>query len=406
VVHATEFDALGLGISNVDTILDYTDVDGTFTAFLAPNHVPAGIDYYASTFGVSMECQAVRNSSCITDTNSVDSRMYKLANFNCSDDGLDLRLSGALFPNAEQVYELDLHRLFQGPPPFTAYDPPWRITHSMINAAANLSDADASDIFRNPWRLLSVSNVNYDNLYNNIASDDRIYRFESPSYYAMIACNATGKYRNQRATGSTLYLLFPVWNVDYTFVDSRVNIISQELSNSTVAGIASMTMADMFHFGLTIRENVLSEANYLATNVDEFVKFFTRGMARAYVVPLGPQSSPRPALLVQSRNSRIVSQVPKAALWLLVTANLLYIILAISLTVLALVVTSMDVQQLQTRLNVTGLAAQLFEGAYAGRQVRDEKELFEASARVDGGVKRVGVQRTRTGGTTFEVVES
>jgi hypothetical protein len=167
-----------------------------------------------------------------------------------------------------------------------------------------------------------------------------------------------------------------------------------------------MAMADMFLFGVTSKSAVVSEVNYLATNMDEFMQFYTRGMSRAYLSPLGAQSSPRPALLVQSRNSRIVSQVPKAALWLLVTANLLYIILAISLTVLALLVTSMDVEQLQTRLNVTGLAAQLFEGAYAGRQVRDEKELFEASARVDGGVKRVGVQRTRTGGTTFEVVES
>jgi hypothetical protein len=197
-----------------------------------------------------------------------------------------------------------------------------------------------------------------------------------------------------------------VWNVNYTFVDSRVNIISRELSNGTVAGIASMAMAEMFDHGVTSREVVVSEANYMATNMDEFLQSYTRGLARSYLAPLGAQSSPRPALLVQSRNSRIVSQVPKAALWLLVTANLLYIILAISLTVLALQVTSMDVEQLQTRLNVTGLAAQLFEGAYAGRQVRDEKELFEASARVDGGVKRVGVQRTLTGGTTFEVVES
>jgi hypothetical protein len=167
-----------------------------------------------------------------------------------------------------------------------------------------------------------------------------------------------------------------------------------------------MTMSEMFGFGFPAREYALAEANYLAKSVDEFLQFYTRGLARTYLSPLGAQSSSRPALLVQSRSSQIVSKVPKAALWLLVAANLLYTILAISLTVLALLVTSMDVEQLQTRLNVTGLAAQLFEGAYAGRQVKDEKELFEASARVDGGVKRVGVQRTRTGGTTFEVVES
>ena len=161
-------------------------------------------------------------------------------------------------------------------------------------------------------------------------------------------------------------------------------------------------MAQTFGYSSLPLQYSQIQANGLAKNVSHFAQLLSQGMARQYLVPIVAQSSPRPALLVQSRSSKIVTKVPKSALWILVIANLLYAILAIILAILALLVTSMDIHQLRTRLSVTGLAAHLFEGEYAERDVKDEKDLFEK-----GDVsKRVGVRRTEAGGATFSVVKA
>ena len=166
-----------------------------------------------------------------------------------------------------------------------------------------------------------------------------------------------------------------------------------------------MTMSQMFGKSDLLLEYARTVSSTVAKSVDDFAQTFSRTMAHQYLGPIASQTSPRSALLVQTRNSRIVSKVPKSALWILVTANLLYIILAITLAILAFLVTSMDVYQLRTRLNVTGLAAQLFEGPHAERKVRNDKDLFETPNRVESGLNRVRVYRTETGGTSFEIVK-
>jgi hypothetical protein len=164
-------------------------------------------------------------------------------------------------------------------------------------------------------------------------------------------------------------------------------------------------MSEMFTFSYTLSGVLIAGVNALATSADDFLTRISRGMAKDYVAPIATQTSPRPALLVQSRISKIVSRVPKSALWLLVTANLLYIFLAVSLTALALMVTSMDVYQLRTRLSVVGLASQLFEGAFSGRAVKDERQLFDSRNGAMDGQKRVRVKKDTEGGTMFEVEE-
>jgi hypothetical protein len=190
-LNVTELDALSLGISNIDTTLDYIDTNGTFTTILAPKDVPAGFDYYASSFGVSIQCQPVRNNSCTIDT--IVGNVEQLASFNCSDAGLGLRLSGTLYAVEDQLYEMDLHSLLHGPPPFEAIDHTFRPTQDMLDAAANLSDDDASTIFGNPWRLLSMLNLKNDQTVID-DSDNRILIFGGLTYFSMIACNVTGMY--------------------------------------------------------------------------------------------------------------------------------------------------------------------------------------------------------------------
>ena len=168
-----------------------------------------------------------------------------------------------------------------------------------------------------------------------------------------------------------------------------------------------MTMSSLFS-KTGLWEYVIRKAGNLAENVNDFLQITSDSISEHYVAAIASQASPRPALLVQNRTSKVISRVPKISLWVLVTANTLYILLAIMLSIYAWLATSTstDVHQLRTRLSVTGIAAQLFEGPYAERRVKDDKELFEKPSRVNSEFKRVEVHRTAGGGTTFVVVKA
>lgn len=115
--------------------------------------------------------------------------------------------------------------------------------------------------------------------------------------------------------------------------------------------------------------------------------------------------SARPAVLAQTRTSKVITKVPVAALWLLVLANAIYALLGIALATMALVYTNPSVHQVYTRLSITGIVAQLFEREYAERAVESEESLFRENVEKDAEVKRVGVRRTDTGGSAFAVSE-
>jgi hypothetical protein len=150
-----------------------------------------------------------------------------------------------------------------------------------------------------------------------------------------------------------------------------------------------------------------AKASIFATTSKEYVDIYSHGISQALLFPFAGQVERRPALLVQSRSSKIVSKVPKAAVWLLVVSNILFLLLAIGLTIFALVVSSKDqnVHQVHTRLGVSGLASQLFEEGYGQRKVIDSDELFEEHTQDDGKLhKRVRVEITAEGGAQFRTL--
>jgi hypothetical protein len=158
----------------------------------------------------------------------------------------------------------------------------------------------------------------------------------------------------------------------------------------------------MWGYGSMI-ELEINEANSLAKTPADFENIFVRGKSRRWLMPIATQSSSRPALKTQVRSSKLVSRVPKAALWLLVSANLFFIGLSIGLTVLALAVTTPAVHQVRVRLCGAGFAAQLFEREFADRKVTHEEGLFEEYVQDSKEVKRIGIRRMRNGGIRFIV---
>lgn len=172
-----------------------------------------------------------------------------------------------------------------------------------------------------------------------------------------------------------------------------------------------MVLAEMWHNNAVLFDSMSQEVNFLATSPIDFVDVYSQAISRRFLTPFAGQISPRPALLVQVHNSKVVTKVQKAAVWTLVAANMLFAFFGLALTLWAVGIggqkyKARDVYQVYTRLGVMGLSAQLFEKDHSARQVEDEQELFETRYEEKGrSVKRVGIERTATGGSIFTVSE-
>jgi len=185
--------SVGLGLSKTETVLHFVDIDGTHTAILAPRNTPANIDYSASSYGVSMQCRFIRTQSCIMEDLDFTGSDNPLSRFNCSENEVGLSISGNIYPIVEQLYQYDFHRLIQEPTPFFVSSRHKLATQAMLDVGANISDAEAGTIFRNPWRIFTAINVQTkgDSPFNTSDSKDVVFRTFAGAF-VMISCNSTG----------------------------------------------------------------------------------------------------------------------------------------------------------------------------------------------------------------------
>lgn len=177
--------------------------------------------------------------------------------------------------------------------------------------------------------------------------------------------------------------------------------MNKSKSNGTVSGIASM--ANMPRYSLVLSE-ASRVANVEADSVESYVKLYESESSRSIITPLAGQTSPRAALLVQKRTSQIVTKLPFSALWLLVTANFLFVVLGFAMAILALMSGSADVHQVRSQLGISGLVAQLFGKQDCERSGRSDSDLLKEMS-VDGGdlKRRVTVKVADKGNVRFEL---
>lgn len=205
-------------------------------------------------------------------------------------------------------------------------------------------------------------------------------------------------------TVSELLLQFVVWDVTYSAVGREVTEMEATKSNGTMAGIASMSIFPIDFFAS--HASLAITAASTQSTPDGYVASLSRSISQLYTYSLAAQTVPSPALLVQTRSSRVVSELPMSALWVLVVANSLYALIAIVLATLALMSASDAVHQVKTRLGTAGLAAALFAGAHSQNAADSDKSLFgETIIREHTLPKRVGLMRTDTGGSSFKTLE-
>lgn len=186
-------------------------------------------------------------------------------------------------------------------------------------------------------------------------------------------------------------------------MNGRVTSIERQKSNGSVAGIVSLPALRTFGFSRSRFSEIVEESIWMGSpTLREFIKVYSLGASKEWVRPLAAQTINQPALLVQKRNSRLITQLPVASLWLLVSANLFYAGLGLGFAGWALFITSPSVHQVHTRLSIAGLVAELFERPFSTRAVKSDSDLFEDKGQ-DG--KNVGVRVTSAGGSEFFLKE-
>ena len=185
--------------------------------------------------------------------------------------------------------------------------------------------------------------------------------------------------------------------------------MTKKKSNGTVAGNPSMGTLSSFGFINTQFDVIDRLASTHPESFQSFLDAYILGFSKVLTLPLAAQTIDRVALSVQRRVATVITELPKAALWCLVAANLLFSALTLILTVLALIATSPSVHQVQTRLGVAGLVAQLFETRNSAHEIDSDTDLFKIPGheKTSGEITpKVGVRRTDTGGSIFTVVSN
>jgi hypothetical protein len=180
-------------------VLNYTTTSDPKlrVALVGPPDASPDLDWAASSFGASTKCQPLSLDMCTmgllvnTDTKS------NYTTFNCTKDrGSPLTVNGTMAGLAYSAHYFNHHKYFteRGGPFQHLGDMKTSINNAM-SVGVNLTDEDANDVFRNPWRSLHMVSIleDMDNLPKEFSKENGIWRDpeQSPYAFMMLDCNTT-----------------------------------------------------------------------------------------------------------------------------------------------------------------------------------------------------------------------
>jgi len=188
------------------------------------------------------------------------------------------------------------------------------------------------------------------------------------------------------------------YEVEYDSINGTITRFVATPSNSSVANVWQVPMA---YVGVA-QSNLQTAASVAAASAND-AQDLADQMALAYskaALGVGAQSvQGAPALAVQERTSFLVTRLPMAPLFGLIISNLVFVLLGIILTGIALGTSGGEVQEIQARLSIVGLVADRFEGTRATGPAEEMDELFEE---YNGSTSsRIVIERTTTGGYAY-----
>lgn len=394
------------GRSSDSDIFNYTDDQGTKYAILGPSGVNNTIDWTATSFGASTsQCRPLPQVNCNSSFSAADGNEV----FNCINTTSGINFAGSFDTEIFHLSYLDFHSTVNDAKPFSSlYSGEKNVWFSnKMNPIPAPSENDT--VFSNPWRWVALFSLLPENPFSD-SQDPLIWRInndgQAAASYVMITCETTSKspqlskFIERHPTKHHV----KVWDVMYDFVDGSVRNMSRSPSNSLTTGTANMPSVGFFDHSYTYL-NTYFEINVVETSIDDMINTTAFSFSKDFTSVLGAQTASSPAVKAQSRNTLLVSQVPKSALWTLIVANLVYALLGIVLAVFAFRAFSQEVHQVNVHFGLAGLVAGLFEKPHANKPVGGETELFRENEGNGSPLKRIYVRRTDEGGAELVAIE-
>ncbi|KAJ4382582.1 hypothetical protein N0V86_001804 [Didymella sp. IMI 355093] len=151
--------------------------------------------------------------------------------------------------------------------------------------------------------------------------------------------NLTFKWRTD--VGRTMFLYAcdsKVWDVGYTIIDGKVQHLTPTLSNGSVAGMVSMVASEFVGEMTGPLGIMFDEVNrdVKSLTLTQYTKRYEIEMSKAMLTTLVAFSVPAPVDRILLRVNEVITRLPAVALWLLLSGNALFALLAVAITVFAL----------------------------------------------------------------------
>lgn len=184
-----------------------------------------------------------------------------------------------------------------------------------------------------------------------------------------------------------------VFDTQYASANGSVTHFSTSPSNSSSANVIAGVLRFSPAMEYFLMHDTITDF-WESKTAQQLSDKFSDTYSYAILASAGAALEPRPAEVAQRRSSILVAAVPVAPLVCLLVANVLVVLLAIVLTVGALmeVTKSDEVGDVQTRLSIDALVAAHFETSGKKPGVKKTEDMFEEYQGGDG--PRVKVQNT------------
>jgi hypothetical protein len=166
-----------------------------------------------------------------------------------------------------------------------------------------------------------------------------------------------------------------VYDVEYDSVNGTITRFDISKSNDSVANIFKGALG-----ATTVGTDYLKQSASVAVfsnSMQELCHKFAMSFSRASLSVGASALQPNDAIVGQERSTKLVTRIPKAPLYTLVLANMLFVALGIALAVLAIARSGGELREIQARLSIEGLVADIFEGRRAKERVESMDDLFE-----------------------------